>query len=139
MVATDTLDDVQIPPVVGENWVVFPIQMAGDPCNKVFGFPATVTGVEGSEVHPFDELVKIKVEIPEVIPVTMPPALTEATPGFVDVHVPPTEGLSVVVFPIQIGLGPVTLTTGLDSTVTALLRVDWQPVLVCVNLKLTVP
>ncbi len=74
-------------------------------------------------MHPVEVLVNMNVAIPELIPVAMPPEVMLATAGFVDDHVPPEDGISVVVFPIHIGLGPVMLTTGLDKTVMALLSV----------------
>ena len=62
--------------------------------------------------------VNVKVALPAVNPVTIPPALTDATAGLLLTHVPPVVGESVVVAPMQIELPPVMLTAGKALIVT---------------------
>ena len=63
--------------------------------------------------------VKVKVALPAVKPVTIPPALTDATAGLLLTQVPPVVGDKVVVAPMHIELLPVMLTAGNGLTVTA--------------------
>ncbi|MBK7008817.1 MAG: hypothetical protein IPH36_09385 [Saprospiraceae bacterium] len=50
-----------------------------------------------------------------------------ATPGALDVQVPPEVGVTVDVCPIQSAFGPVNETVGLRLTVTGAVLTDTQP------------
>jgi hypothetical protein len=56
--------------------------------------------------------VYVNVEVPALNPVTNPASVTEAIAGLLLIHVPPVEGIKVVVLPTFIVLFPVMLTVG---------------------------
>ena len=43
---------IQVPPELGDRFVVFPIQIGLGPFTNVIGFPLTIIGLVGSELHP---------------------------------------------------------------------------------------
>ena len=59
--------------------------------------------------------------------VIKPALLMVATPGALDVQVPPEVGVTVDVCPIQSAFGPVNETVGLRLTVTGAVLTDTQP------------
>ena len=65
--------------------------------------------------------------------------VTVAIPGLELTHVPPDEGLSVVVVPLQIAVPPVTLATGSAFTVIKPVALEIQLVALSVNTKVAVP
>lgn len=99
----------------------------------------TVIAVVGLEVHPLEVCVKVKVTLPEAIPVTTPVLVTVAMVAFDEDQVPPVEGDNVVVLPVQMVVGPVTDTTGRPFTVIEAEAFETHPVVVLVNVKLAVP
>ncbi len=105
-----------VPPVLGVNVVVEPIQTSGVPLTVTVGLGFTVTGGVVAE-HPVAELVKVNVAEPCVKPVTTPlPESTDATKGAFDTQVPPEFGDNVVVELIHIEFEPDILTVGLALT-----------------------
>ena len=90
-----------VPPVVGLSCVVDNLHIAVGPSIETIGFASTVTIGLGLDAQFVVLLVNIKVEVPAVKPVTKPPFVTDATAGFVLVHVPPVLGDRVVVLPIH--------------------------------------
>ena len=137
IVATDGLLLTQVPPVVGDKVVVDPIHIELLPVMLTVGKTFTVTAVVVLLQLVVDE-VNVKVALPAVKPVTIPPALTDATAGLLLTHVPPVVGESVVVAPMQIELLPVMLTVGKALTVTAVV-VLLQLVVDEVNVKVADP
>ena len=75
-VATDGLLLVQVPPEVGDKVVVKPTQMEAAPVILTTGKAFTVTAGVGSDAHPVDVRVKVKVAEPAETPVTTPPLVT---------------------------------------------------------------
>jgi len=71
--------------------------------------------------------------------VTIPPLVMVATELFVLVHMPPDEGVKVVVLPMHIGLFPVMIAIGLSLTVIGAVAADTHPVDESVNRKVAVP
>ena len=98
-----------------------------------------VIGADGLETHPDEVSVKIKVAVPELIPVTTPLLLIVATLGFVLAHVPPVDGESAVLPPIQIEFRPFIVTTGFAYTAIGAVLADMQPVEMFVNLNVACP
>lgn len=96
----------------------------------------TLTGNVVAE-HPVVLLVKEKVAEPIPTPVTKPALFTVATAGLLLTHVPPEEGLSVVVLPICMSELPVMETSGSALTVKVLELL--QPVVLLVNISVAVP
>ena len=87
----------------------------------------------GAELHVVVLLVKVKVTVPAVTPVTTPPFVTVATAALLLAHVPPLVGDKVVVAPIQTLLDPVMLTVGIAFTVTGAVAAEEQPDAVSVH------
>lgn len=109
------------------------------PATVTVGLGDTATLITGSDGHPLLE-VKVKVEVPAAIPVTIPELLTDATDKLELVHTPAETGdtVTLVVLSIHIGEGPAKDTTGLAATVTVS-GVEEQEVPACVNTKEDVP
>jgi hypothetical protein len=114
-VATEALLVAHVPPVVGVNVVVPPIHMVDVPVMATVGLGFTVTGAVVL-VHPVVVLVNVKVALPCPTADTTPPLVTVATALLLLVHVPPEDGESVVVDPIQMEFEPTILTVGLGFT-----------------------
>lgn len=123
-VATAGLLLVQVPPVVGDNVVVLPIQMLLEPVTLTTGIACMVTAPVGNDIHPVVPCVKVKVAEPAETPVTTPVLDTVATAGLLLAQVPPLLGESVVVWPTHILLEPVILTVGKAFTVTGSVGAD---------------
>lgn len=138
-VATAGLLLLQVPPVVGVNVVVAPMQILLLPVMLTVGKALTVTGDVGAELHPVAVLVNVKVTDPAETPVTTPPLVTVAIAGLLLLQVPPVVGDKVVVLPTQMLLLPVMLTIGAAFTVTAPVGSEIQPVNPSVNVNVTVP
>lgn len=130
---------LQVPPVVGESVVIDPTQILFTPVILTTGAAFTVTGEVGTDAQPVSELVKIKVTEPADTPVTTPALVTVAMAGLLLAHVPPVVGDSVVVDPTQILVAPVILAVGRALTETGEVGADTHPVVVLVNVKVTVP
>jgi len=130
---------IQVPPVEGERVVLVPSQILLEPKIDTEGFKLTCTGAEGSETQLVDPCVNVKVAEPDATPVTVPSLVTLAMPGFELTHVPPVEGLSVVVVPLQIAVPPVTLATGSALTVIKPVEFETQLVELRVKIKVAVP
>jgi hypothetical protein len=129
---------VQVPPLAGISWVVWPGQIVAGPTILIIGFERTVTLPPGSEVHPDPCSVNVKDAFPAAIALTSPVPETVATEVLEDVHVPPVEGVSWAALPTQTVLF-VMLIVGLEYTVNAGLGRDTQPVVVFVKIKFAVP
>jgi hypothetical protein len=99
----------------------------------------TVTAGVGAETQPVTEFVKVKVALPEAIPVTTPALVTVATDGSLLVQLPPLVGDKVVVAPTQMLLEPVMLTVGKALMVTAAVGRETHPVALDVKVKVAVP
>jgi len=127
-VATAGLLLTQVPPMVGDNPVVAPIQMLLEPVMETVGKALTVTGAVAADSQPVAVSVKMNVTEPALTPVTTPAFVTVATPALLLAQVPPVVGERVVVSPTQIAVEPVMLTTGNASTVTGVVGSDEQPV-----------
>lgn len=129
----------QVPPLVGESVVVEPIQMLLTPVMLTIGAAFTVIALVGAEEQPVSELVKVNITVPAETPVTTPALVTVAIAGLLLAQVPPVLGDNVVVAPTQMLVGPVMLAVGNAPTVTELVGIDTQPVVVLVNVNATVP
>lgn len=137
-VATAGLLLTQVPPVVGDKVVFALTQIVLEPVMLTAGIAFTVTGSVGTDAQPL-VLVKVKVAVPAVTPVTTPAFVTVATAGLLLAQVPPVVGDNVVVAPAQIVLDPVILTTGVLFTVIAGVGAETQPVVVFVKVNVAVP
>ena len=126
-VATAALLLAQVPPELGDKVVVEPMQILLAPTRVATGAAFTVTAEVGADTQPVTELVKVKVAVPAVTPVTTPALLTVATAALLLAQVPPVVGDKLVVLPTQIALAPVILTTGGAFTVTADVGAEAQP------------
>lgn len=126
----------QVPDSEEVKVVVEPIQIFA-PLTVIVGLGSTATLIIGSEGQPADD-VNVNIAVPCATPVITPALVILATDGWLDAQTPPVVGVTVVVPPIQIGLGPVKTTVGLGLMVT-LIGVDAQPVLVSVQVNCTVP
>src|SRR4051812_26935786 len=81
--------------------------------------------------------VKVNVTLPAATPVTTPPLFTEATPELLLTHVPPLDGLNVIVEPtLKEDDGALTVGNALIVTADVVLL---QVVDVLVNVKVTLP
>ena len=138
-VATAGLLLVHVPPVEGDKVVVEPAQIVFGPAMFTSGNAFTVNVVVVALQLGNVFLVKVKVTVPALIPVTKPALVTLATVGLLLLHVPPVVGLSVVVAPAQMVVGPVKLTTGSAFTVTVEVAAETHPVAVFVKVNVAVP
>jgi hypothetical protein len=113
--ATPGLLLTQVPPVDGDRAVVLFTHRVAAPETTGKAFTVTFPVVL---LHPVEVWVKVKLALPDNIPVTTPALVTEATEGVLLIHVPPVVGDNRVVPLTQIADDPVILTTGLVYTVT---------------------
>ena len=67
-------------------------------------------------LQPVVVLLKVKVAVPGVIPLTAPALVMVATASLLLVQVPPVAGLTVVVCPVKMDALPVKLTAGRSLT-----------------------
>ena len=123
----------QVPPVVGDNVAVLPIQT--DAGAVTVGRALTVTE-EVVLLHPVTVSVNVKVTDPAATPVMTPALVTVAIEVLLLTHVPPVVGDNVAVLPTQTDAGAVT--TGKAFTVTEEV-VLLHPVDVWVNVKVADP
>jgi len=137
MEATVGFKAVHVPPAgkpVAE--VLIPTQR--DACaNVAVGRAFTVNALVGAEEQPVDVSVQVKVAVPAAIPVTRPALVTVATALLEDCHVPPVEGVTVVVESSHIALD-VNVTVGVGVTVTLNVS-DLHEVVASVNTNLPIP
>jgi len=128
----------QVPPLAGDKVVVIPTQIVLPPVMLTVGVGFTVTAVVGIETHP-EASVNVNVAVPAETAVTTPAFVTVATEALLLAQVPPVDGDKPVVAPIQILLGPVTLTIGVEVTVTVPVATETHPVLLLVKMNVDVP
>ena len=102
------------------------------------GKPLTSIGLAKLALQPVVDAVKVKLTLPVAIGETTPALDTAATLRLEDVQLPPDEGFSCNVLPIQTLLAA-DETLGLAFTVTDELASDAQPVSELVKIKLAVP
>ena len=112
IVAIDTFELAHVPPFVGEIEVVSPIQIVVGPLKLITGVLFTVKAVEAIDVHPVSELVNVNVAEPASIAVIIPELLIVATAVSELAHIPPDEGVMVVVSPIHKSLSSNPLIVG---------------------------
>lgn len=104
---------VHVPPIVGDNVAVLPVQTEAGAETVGLAFIVTEDVVLLQPVVPS---VNVKVTVPADTGVTTPALVTVATDVLLLVQVPPEVGDKVAVLPIQIDDGAVN--TGLAFTVT---------------------
>lgn len=125
--ATEGLELVHIPPLVGDTEDEELMHIGLDPVTLTVGLLLTVIGVVAREVHPVEVWVNVNVAVPPDIPVTTPPLVTVATAALLLVHVPPVFGSKDVVLPTQIVDEPATFTVGLAFTPMVVKAVPVHP------------
>ena len=103
-VAIAELELDQVPPVVGDNVVVLPVQTWLAPVMETVGLALTVTAEDVLETQPVAELVNLKVAVPAATPVISPTLEMVATDEFELVQVPPLAGVIVAVPPTHIAV-----------------------------------
>ncbi len=116
-VATVGLRLVQLPPIVGASVVTEPTQMVVAPVILTTGLLLTVIGVEALDKHTVLVSVNVKLTVPALTPVIIPPLVIDAMAGLLLTHEPPDAGKMEVVPPIQIDDGPFSVMAGLPFTV----------------------
>ena len=127
IVATVTFELDHRPPEVGITVVVSPIHISEGPVKNAGILSRTVIFSVAKDVQPVDVLVKTKLTVPRLIPVTSPALDTEPTDVFVDDQMPPELGDNVVVPKIQISSLPVIDTMGSSSSVVIWVAVAEHP------------
>jgi hypothetical protein len=130
---------VHVPPVLGVNVVVLPIQIFLEPDTVTTGLAMTAIDPLASDGQAVLVCVNVNVALPAAAPVTTPAFDTVATDALLLAHVPPVVGLNVLVLPIHIDVAPVMLIVGLAFTVKGAVAAELQPVLVNVYVNVTVP
>lgn len=116
-VATAGSEDCQVPPVAGVTVVVAVTQIELE-VNATVGVGVTVT-FNVSDLHEVTASVNTNLPVPGETPVTRPPPVTVAMAGNDAAHVPPVDGINVVVEPIQTAGVPLMAADGFGFTVTA--------------------
>jgi hypothetical protein len=129
---------VQVPPTEGLKLVVKPAHIVLTPIRLAIGFILISTEGDGLLVHPLESSVKVKVTFPDEIPVTNPLLDITAIAGFELAHVPPVEGIKLVVAPTHMDALPVSETVGFPFTVIGTEAFDTHPAL-CVNINVATP
>ena len=137
--ATEALVTAHVPPVEGDNCVVFPIQIPVCPVMETTGLACTVRDAVGKLVQVVELFVKVNVAFPWFKPITIPILFTLATEGLLLVQTPPELGDNVVVEPTHNGLLPMISTTGLGNMVMVTEESDLHPKKELVYTKRTVP
>lgn len=112
---------VHVPPDVGDKVEVDPSQMVVAPVIETVGGVVTDKFSVGSLEQLFAALVKVKLAVPVLTPVTNPALVTVAIVTSELVHVPPVAGESCVVESLQITVDPTKSTPGLGDTVISIL------------------
>jgi hypothetical protein len=118
IVAIDALLLCQRPFVAGVIDDAPPTHTVAGPVKLTTGLPFTVIGAVGLDIQPLP-FVNVNVALPALTAVTIPLFVTVATEVLLDVQVPPVEGDSVLVSPMQMMSLPVMDTEGLLLTVNA--------------------
>jgi hypothetical protein len=109
---------VHTPPVVGESTFVSLIQISE---GAVTTGKLYIVTAEVVLLHPVVEIVNLKVVVPAITPVTAPALVTVAIAGLLLIQVPPVVGDNVLVNPLHIDAGEVTIGKGLTTAVKVLL------------------
>lgn len=130
---------IHVPPEFGENEVVLPTHIGDGPVSDITGLACTVITLLMVASHPVADCTYLKLACPAPSPVTNPALEMLATEGVSDIQVPPTVGLSCVVWPIQILDGPIRDNEGPLFTASTADESDTQPVNEFVNTKRAVP
>ena len=73
-------------------------------------------------LHPVAVCVKVNVAVPAPTPVTIPALVTVALVIALLCHVPPDAGDTLVVLSTRMVVGPITLTVGMEFTLTVALN-----------------
>ena len=110
------LDDHKPPEVEAVKTCDSPAQKIGSPAIVTFKLLLTTIGSEAPAVHP-KGVVKVKVDVPSLIPVTIPVFVMVATSGLLLTHNPPDVGVKNVSVPMQIALGPIISALGVGFIV----------------------
>lgn len=106
-VATAGLLLIQVPPVVGDNVVVPPIQTLLGPVMLTAGVGLTVSGEVGTDIQPVVPSVKVNAAVPAETAVITPALSMVATAGLLLDQVPPLVGETPDIAPIQMLVRPV--------------------------------
>ncbi len=139
-VATPALLLTQVPPELGVNCVVPPMQIDEAPIIPTAGLGVIVTAAVVAEQLGAVLLVKVNVTEPPDTPVTTPAGeVTVAIAGLLLTQVPPVVGDKVVVDPTQIFVAPVIPTTGAALTVTATVVAEQLGVVLPVKVNVADP
>ena len=104
--------DTQCPPEDGDNCVVISSHIVVGPKMLTTGLLNTLMGLDGKELQPEIELVKINCAVPSAMAVTCPLFKMVATEAAVVDHEPPDEGVKLEVAPAHKVSFPVMLATG---------------------------
>ena len=112
---------VHVPPDVGDKVDVDPSQMEVGPVIETVGGVVTDRFSVGSLEQLLAVLVKVKLAVPVLTPVTIPALVTVAMAILELPQVPPVEGVSWVIESLQITVDPIKSTPGLGETVTSML------------------
>ena len=120
-VAMEVLLLDQVPPELGVTLAVVPTQVAVAPPKA--GSALTVKALV--LLQPVAVSVKVSVTGPALSPVTTPALVTVALPVLLLIQVPPDEGVTLAVAPIQTAVAPPKV--GSAFTVTVLEQEDVQP------------
>lgn len=132
-VATAGLVLIQVPLVLGNRFAVAPTQRLEG--IVIMGGPLTVTE-EVVLLQPVAVSVKVNVTVPVDTPVTTPALVTVASVLSLLTHVPPVEGLNVMVAPMhKVGDGVLTVGCCMVTEVVVLL----QLVVASVKVNVTTP
>lgn len=129
----------QLPPVDGKNVVILPTQIVLPPDKETVGFGLTMIAEVLSDSQPVAASINFNVALPELKPTTIPEFVVATIAALLLIQVPPVDGYKVVVPPIHIEELPTRLTVGLLYTAIFWLFNDTQPVVVSVNLNVTLP
>jgi hypothetical protein len=129
----------QVPPEVGDRFVVSPTQITLSPVIPTTGSGSTVTETVLALQFGNAFLVNVKYTVPPDNAVTTPLLVTVAMVLLLLAQVPPEVGVKLVVAPTQIVVAPVTFTTGKALIVTMEVASDTQPVVEFVKVKVAVP
>ncbi len=133
-VATAGLLLTHVPPVEGDNVVVPPTQIVPGPGIETMGPETTVNDLVLVQFVAVS--VNVSVTIPALIPVTKPELVTEAIDVLLLDQVPPIDGVTFAVKPLQtLFAPPKTGPLGIGFMVKELLFIEVQPVVVFVTVN----
>jgi hypothetical protein len=91
------------------------------------------------DTQPVPLSVNLKFTFPALTAVISPLLFIVATEGLLLTHTPPDVGDTLDVSPIQSDVVPVTEIVGLGFTVSEVVVIAWQPLMLLVKVKLTMP